>query len=360
MRIGIVAPISHPIPPQGYGPWEQVAYDEVEALVALGHDVTLFAPDGTRTSARLSITVPAPLTRENLDPRLVEEEHVAIAMTAVGEDLVDVVHSHLHVHALGYSRFLRRPLVSTLHGSAWNHEHHRLLGRYRDQPFVSISDAERAFYPSLNYVGTVYNGIDLNQMPFRSEKDDYLLYVGRLAPEKAPDLAIATARLAGHRLLLVGPREPRHSSFFTTAVEPHLGPDVDYVGPMPRADLLGLVAGAKGLLMPLRWDEPFGLVVVEALACGTPVIGWRRGALPELIADGAHGFLVDEVEGAAKAVRRLGDLDPAVLRMHVEARFSRRRMAEGYADVFERVTARVSAASVLRNQRIRRSKPAAL
>lgn len=338
MRIGVLAPISHQLPPSGYGPWERVAYESVQGFVELGHDVTLFAPAGAETAATTQYaTAASPLTGSSLDSRLTEELHIAKAMEIARQEGFDVLHSHQHVHALGYARFLSCPLVSTLHGVAWNNAHHPFLEAFRHQPFVSISDAERAFLPSLNYVATVYNGINLLDFELTTEKDDYLLFAGRLAPEKAPDLAIAVARESGHRLLIAGDVEPRHEQFFEQKVKPHLGNGIEFVGAQPRSVLAGLLGRAKGLLMPLRWDEPFGLVVVEALASGTPVVGWRRGALPELIEHGRQGFLVDDVEGAVSAVASLGQIIPAAARARVEQRFSRRRMAEAYVEVFERL-----------------------
>lgn len=338
LRIGVLAPITHSLPPDGYGPWERVAYETVEGFVELGHYVTLFAPNGAQTSAQNFVpTVPTALTGSALDPRLTEELHIARAMETAMEEKLDVIHSHLHVHALGYSRLIGCPLVSTLHGVAWNEVHHPFLEEYREQPFVSISDSERRFLPGLNYVATVYNGINLADFELTVQKDDYLLFAGRLAPEKAPDLAIEIARLSGHRLLIAGATEPRHQSFFEEQVESRLGDGVEYLGAQSRSDLRRLLARAKAVLMPLRWDEPFGLVVVEALASGTPVIGWRRGAIPELIEDGRQGFLVADVAEAVSAVGKLVQIDPRVARARVESRFSRAVMAQGYVDVFRRL-----------------------
>ncbi|CAN5118108.1 glycosyltransferase family 4 protein [soil metagenome] len=326
--------MTHQFPPAGYGPWERVAYEEVEGLVELGHEVTLFAAASAETSAKVHVTIEATISEGRTDPRLTEELHIANAMMVVADGNLDVLHSHLHVHALGYGPVLPSPLVSTLHGVAWNRAHHSFLKAFADQPFVSISDAERSFFPELNYVATVYNGVNLEDFDFRSQKDDYLLFVGRIAPDKAPDLAVEIARQSGERLLLAGDIEDKHRDFFDEAVAPRLGHGIEFLGGQPRSVLKGLLAGAKALLMPLRWDEPFGLVVVEAMASGTPVIGWRRGALPELIDDGCHGFLVEDVPGAVLAVSRLGEIDPVSARARVEERFSRRAMAAGYLEVF--------------------------
>ncbi len=332
MRIGMLAPISHPYPPPGYGPWERVAHDLTEALVAAGHDVTLFAPAGSRTAARLVATVPAPG-----GGRLAEEEHLAVTMEAAAAGAVDVLHSHLHVHALAFAGLVPCPIVTTLHGAAWNEEHHGLLRRHRGEPFVSLSDAERRFLPELNYVATVPNGIRVGEFPLGDGGGGYLAFVGRMAPEKAPELAVEVARRAGMPLRMAGVVEPKHQNFFDAAVRPGLGGPVEYVGPLERPELAALLRGAAGLVMPLRWEEPFGLVVVEALASGTPVAAWRRGAMPEIVHDGETGFVVDGVEEAVAAVGKLGDLDRRACRADAARRFSDAAMAAGYAAVYERV-----------------------
>ncbi len=337
LRIAMLAPIAHGFPPPGYGPWEQVAYDLVEGLVELGHDVTVFAAAGGRSSGRLVATVSEPLDGSLLDPRLTEELHVFRAMEAVVENRFDVLHSHLHVHTLGFSRFLPCPMVSTLHGSAWNEVHHPILASYKEQPFVSISESERQFLPDLNYVATVHNGIDLELFPLRERKEDFLLFAGRMAPEKAPDLAIQVARRTGRRLLLAGLIEPKYRGYFDAEIKPRLGEGIDYVGEAQRPELAELLGKAAALLMPLRWAEPFGLVVVEGFAAGTPVVAWRDGAMPELVLEGVNGFLVSGVEEASAAVERLGDLDPIAIHASARDRFSRSAMAAGYAAVYERL-----------------------
>lgn len=337
MRVGMIAPISHPFPPTGYGPWERVCSDLTEGLVELGHEVVVFAPHGSQTSGQLHPTVERPLSEaeKKVDPRLEETEHIAEAVSESIRRRLDVVHSHLHVHALGYGPLMPMPLVTTLHGSAWVEAHHRLLRRFRDLPFVSLSESERRFLPELNYVATVGNGIRLADFPAGPGGDD-LVFVGRLAPEKGPDLAIAAARAAGRGLVLAGVVEDRYRDFFAAEVEPHLGESIAYAGPLPRPDVVRLMGESAGLLMPLRWEEPFGLVVVEAMAVGTPVVAWRRGAMPELVTDDLTGYLVDDVLGAADALGRLPELDRDQVRSHAHHRFGHRTMAEGYVDAYQR------------------------
>lgn len=340
LKVGMIAPISHPFPPDGYGPWERVCHDLTEGLVALGAQVEVFAPAGSVTGGRLHETVPVALSRaeegHRAEPRIWEELHLAQAMRGCRDLGVDVVHSHLHAHAVGYSALLPMPLVTTLHGSAWVPEHHRLLRAFREAPYVSLSESERRFLPDLNYIATVGNGIRLGDFP-PGPGGERLAFVGRMAPEKAPDLAIAAAREAGRPLVLAGAVEERHRGFFDEAVRPHLEAGrVEHVGPVSRAEVADLVGRSAGLLMPLRWDEPFGLVVVEALAVGTPVVAWQRGAMPELVVDGVTGFLVEDQAAAVRAVRRLDGIDRARCRWEAEERFGHLTMARGYLAAYRK------------------------
>lgn len=333
----MVAPITHPYGPAGYGPWERVTHDLTESLVALGLKVTLFAASGSPSKARLVETVPASLVEmPGADARLIEEMHISTAMETAREVGLDLVHSHLHVHALVFTRMLGLPMLTTLHGAAWNSAHHPLLLKYRTDPFVSLSEAERKFLPELRYVATVPNGIDLEDFPMGAGTGGYLAFVGRMAPEKGPDLAVEVARQSGMPLRMAGIVEPKHRDYFDGLPS---GGDVEYLGALDREEVADLLGDAVGLLMPLRWDEPFGLVVAESLACGTPVIAWRRGAMPELIDDGVIGYLADDVDGAVGAVGRLASLARRRCRAVAEERFSAMRMAADYAGVYQALIA---------------------
>ena len=356
LRIGMLAPVSWPVPPESYGPWEQVVSNLTEALVMRGHDVTLFAAPGSKTSARLIETVAHPFSlwpEEELrrllrfDPgsglldgppdfRALEQQHISICMEAAHSNDFDIVHSHLHVHALVFSRLLPCPMVTTLHGSAWVQAEHPILDRHRDQPFVSISDSERSFKPDLNYVATVYNGIDIDTYKFCELKEEYLLFSGRLAPEKGVAEAVEIALRSGMPLIIAGLIEEKHRDYFETTVQPHLADgSVEYVGLLSQKDLVALYQKAKALLCPTLWAEPFGLVAVEAQACGTPVLGRRRGAMVEIIQEGKTGFLFDDVDEAVRLVQRLDEIDPCTCRENVEQRFTSAVMAEAYEKVYD-------------------------
>lgn len=343
MRIAMLAPVTHRIPPVGYGPWEQVVANLTNGLVAHGHEVTFFGPAGSETGAELVATVPYPLDEwpevdSPPDHRIWEEMHIATMAELSAKGRFDLVHSHLHVHALGYASLLPVPMVTTLHGAAWNGAIHPALTHYKDLPFVSISDAERDMFPEVRYVGTVYNGIDCDRFPPGEGRGGYLLFAGRMAPEKAPHLAIEVARRTGRQLKMAGMIEDRHSDYFEDQVRPWLGGAmVEYLGPLDRSTLGTVYRDAAALLMPLCWPEPFGLVVAEALASGTPVIGWRRGSIPELIRDGVTGAVVDDVAGATAATARLADFDRGECRRDALARFSIEAMTRGYVKVYQNV-----------------------
>ena len=355
LRIAMLAPIAWPVPPTGYGPWEQVVHNLTEALVARGHDVTLFAAAGSRTSARLVETVehafslwPEPEknqprhfdTASGLllgppDFRALEQRHIATCMEAAADGAFDVVHSHLHVHALVFSRLIPCPLISSLHGAAWVKSAHAVFDRYRDQPFVSLSNAERTLKPDLNYIATVYNGVQLEHFTLQQDKADYLLFAGRLAPEKGAAEAIAIAQGAGRPLRLAGMIEPQHQAYFEQRVEPYIdGEQIRYLGLLSQRDLAVQYQHAAAVLFPISWCEPCSMVGIEAQACGTPIIGTRFGYLPELIRNGETGYLVDTVGQAIDAVARLEAIDPAACRRNVAERFSPETMACGYEQAF--------------------------
>ncbi|HID78891.1 MAG TPA: glycosyltransferase family 4 protein [Planctomycetaceae bacterium] len=363
LRIAMLAPVTWPLPPEGYGPWEKCVWTLTEELVARGHKVTLFAAAGSRSSAELVSTVPHPFecwpraegqATARLDPasgllvgppdlRAWEQLHIATCMEAVRFGTFDVVHSHLHVHALVFSRLIPCPMVSSLHGAAWVKALHPIFDRYRDQPYVALSEAEKQLKPDLHYVATVHNGVRLEDFPLSTEKEDYLLFAGRMSPEKGPAEAIQIARLAGRPLRLAGMIEPQHEEYFNARVRAHLDDKwVTYLGCLSQRELAEQYRRAAAVLFPIHWCEPCSWVGIEAQASGTPIIGTRLGYLPELVRDGETGFLVDTIEQAARAVDRLDEIDPRACRANVEARFSAQTMAEGYEAVFRRLAGRTA------------------
>ncbi len=330
MRVGMIAPISWRVPPRHYGPWERIVSILTEGLVGRGIDVTLFATADSVTSARLVAVTPTGYSEDrSIDAKVYEGLHIAAAFERAGE--FDLLHNHFDFLPLTYSRLVKTPVVTTIHGFSSE----RILPVFRAYNdighYVSISEADR--HPSLDYAATVYHGIPLEEFTFRGEPRDYLLFFGRIHPEKGAREAIEVARRCGRKLVIAGIIQDEN--YFREVIAPFVDGDrVRYagsVGPEDRDELLG---GAFALLHLISFEEPFGLSVVEAMATGTPVIAFPRGSMPEIIVDGTTGFLVESVEAAAIAVSRITEIDRRDCRAHVERRFSADRMVDDYIRVY--------------------------
>jgi len=338
MHVALLAPISWRTPPRHYGPWEQVVSLLAEGLVARGVEVTLFATADSETAGRLEAVCPRPYSEDpSLDPKVWEGLHIGHCFEQA--DDFDLIHNHFDFLPLTYTGATTTPVVTTIHGFSSE----RILPAYQRYNgrthYVAISEADR--HPSLTYAATIHHGIDLSRFTFRDaagrpEAGDYLLLLGRIHPDKGVAEAIRIARGASLPLVIAGPIQDR--TYYEAEVAPHIdGARVRYVGsvgPEARDDLLG---GARCLLHPIHFAEPFGLSVVEAGACGTPVIAFSKGALPEIVADGVSGFLVADEAAAVAAVARLGELDRAACRRHVEDCFSAERMVGDYLSLYERL-----------------------
>jgi glycosyltransferase involved in cell wall biosynthesis len=338
MKIALLGPVAWRTPPRHYGPWEQVTSLIAEGLTARGVDVTLFASLDSVTSATLDGVCATGYAEEPaLDGRVWEALHVAHAVERSGE--FDLVHNHLDWLPLAFARQFRAPLLTTIHGFSGRGILPAYLKARAFSSYVSISNADRI--PELDYAATVHHGIDLDALPFSSSSGDALVAFGRIHPDKGTAAAIEIARRTGRRLVLCGIIQD--ASYFHEQVEPHLDGDrVTYlgsVGPERRAEVLG---SAAALLHPIAFAEPFGLSVVEAMACGTPVIAYRRGSMPELVDEGVTGFLSDSIETATAAVDKLAGLDRAAIRRVAERRFSAARMVDDYLAVYRVLLARGS------------------
>ncbi|MEU7140369.1 glycosyltransferase family 4 protein [Nocardia sp. NPDC046473] len=333
MKIGVIASVAHRTPPKNYGPWEHIASTLAEGFVARGHDVTLFATGDSETSARLVAPVASGYEETaDADAKVAEALHNSTAFEHAGE--FDVLANHFDFMPLTYSRLVSTPMVTTIHGFSSP----KIVPVYKAfddiAHYVAISDADR--HPALRYAATIHHGIDTAQFTFRPEHGEYLLFLGRIHPDKGTHLAIEVARLTGLPLIIAG--VVQDEEYFRTAVEPHLSdPAVTYVGPVGPARRDELLGGARALLHLIGFAEPFGLAVVEALATGTPVIATPLGSMPEIIRDGVTGFLVTDVAGAAAALAKVDQLDRRVARDDVCERFSAERMIDDYLALFERI-----------------------
>lgn len=324
LRVGMLAPIAWRVPPRHYGPWERVVSLLTEGLVAAGVEVTLFATADSLTTGRLSAVVASPYEETpGMDVKVWEGLHLAHAFGRAGE--FDLLHNHYDFLPLTYASLVATPVLTTIHGFSGPH----ILPVYRAfagrGAYVSISDSDRS--PDLPYLATVHHGIDLAEFTFRPEAGEHLLFFGRIHPEKGAADAIRVARAAGRPLVLAGIVQDR--AYFEGEVVPLLGEDARYVGPAGPAERDRLLGEALGLLHLVHFDEPFGLSVVEAMACGTPVVAYPRGSMPELIEDGVSGILARDEAAAVAAAGRLGGLDRAAVRARAE-HFSVERMVGGY------------------------------
>lgn len=336
IKIAMLSPIAWRTPPLGYGPWERVVSLLTEGLAARGIDVTLFATANSVTQAKLHAIVPAPYEEDKtLDPKVWECLHISEVFERAGD--FDLIHNNFDFLPLTYSGLTDTPVLSTIHGFSSP----KILPVYRKYNkkthYVSISDADRS--PELDYIATVYHGIDLENFTFQETLGDYLLFFGRIHHDKGAAEAIQIAGETGMKLIMAGVIQDH--DYYRTAVEPHLDNDkiryVGVAGPEMRDKLLG---GARALLHPINFNEPFGLSVVEAGACGTPVVAYSRGSMPELIENGANGFLVSDIKTAAEAVRSLAAISRRKCRQIVERRFSRERMVDDYISVYQKIIGR--------------------
>jgi glycosyltransferase involved in cell wall biosynthesis len=335
VRIGVIASIAHRLPPRGYGPWEQVASTLTEGFVARGHDVVLFATADSVTSARLHATAAAGYEEDpRVDAKVWEALHIASAFERAGE--FDVIANHFDFMPLTYSALVSTPVVTTIHGfsspavvavyRAYDHLAH----------YVAISEADR--HPDLHYAATIHHGIDLSRFTFVPVPDDYLLFLGRIHPDKGAHLAVEVARRCGIRLVIAG--IVQDEEYFREVVAPLVdGVNVSYVGPVGPEERDALLGGARALLHLISFAEPFGLSVVEAMAAGTPVIATPLGSMPEIVRDGATGWLVGDVDQAVNAVERLPLIDRRACREEAVNRFGSDRMIDDHLAVFERVLA---------------------
>lgn len=342
MRIAQVAPLFESVPPQAYGGTERVVHYLTEELVRRGHRVTLFASGDSRTSATLHPVVDKAL-RLNLkdrQPGVWQTLQLAAVAAAAAGGAFDIVHFHTDYLHFPLWRHLQTPQITTLHGRLDLPDLHPLFDAFRDMSVVSISDHQRHPLPTARWRATVYNGIPPDLYRFQPRAGDYLAFLGRISPEKGARTAIDIALRAGLPLKMAAKVDAVDREYFDESVRPLLAhPLIDYLGEVDDQGKNTLLGGARALLFPIAWPEPFGLVMAEAMACGTPVIAFRHGSVPEIMVDGVTGFIVAGVDEALAAVQRIGRIDRAACRRHFERRFSTERMVDDYLDLYRQLVA---------------------
>lgn len=331
MKVAILSSIAWRTPPRKYGPWEQVSYDLAEGLIEKGVNVTLFATADSSTSGNLQSVCDRSYGEDSeVDSKVWECLHISHLMERA--DQFDIIHNNFDFLPLTYSRLIRTPMVTTIHGFSSE----RIIPVYKkynkSEVYVSVSNANR--HPELDYIRTIYHGIDPGNFTFNDEKENYLLFFGRIHPDKGTHVAIEIAKKAGYVIKIAG--LVQDAEYFNTMIKPELDNErviyLDNAGPALRNELLG---NAAALLHPIFFDEPFGLSVAEAMMCGTPVIAFARGSMPELIVNGVTGFVVDDTMSAVSATERLHEISFYACHKHALRNFSRGRMVSDYIEIYE-------------------------
>jgi len=335
LKIAQVAPLYESVPPKLYGGTERVVSYLTEELVSLGHDVTLFASGDSRTSARL---VPCSEQSLRLDPRCEDPlaHHIAMLQRIIDEsDAFDLIHFHIDYLHFPLSRLIRLPQITTLHGKLTINDLRQLYRVYADMPLVSISREQRRPLSDVNWVGNVYHGLPSDLLTPTYNDGTYLAFLGRISPEKGVEQAIDIAVEAGLPLKIAAKIDKSDREYYESVVRKKMEhPLVEYIGEINEKDKREFLGNAMALLFPINWPEPFGLVMIEAMACGTPVVAYERGSVPEILEHGVNAFIVNNKEEAVRAVRNIGILERQECRRVFEERFTATRMAQDYLKVY--------------------------
>jgi len=335
MKIAMLSPVAWPTPPTGYGPWEQVAANIAEGLTQKGHDVTVFATADSKPSGKLHAICPRPYELDkSINPDVWMPMHIAECFEHADE--FDIIHNHCDFRGLVYAGLVNTPVITTIHGFSCESIYPAYEKYNANTWYVSISNSDR--YHKLDYIGTVYNGIDLGQFSFRESPGEGLLFIGRIHYEKGCAEAIQIAKASEQKLTIAG--FVQQEDYFKEKVEPFIdGVQIQFIGPVEAAQRDELMGSALAVLHPVMQPERFGLIMTEAMACGTPVIAFDKGSPREVIAQGQTGYVVEDVRAAANAVAKIHTLDRRACREHVEQHFTIEQMVAGYIKAYETVLA---------------------
>ncbi|MBB6307426.1 glycosyltransferase family 4 protein [Xanthobacter tagetidis] len=339
MRIAQIAPLIESVPPRRYGGTERIVSYLTEELVRAGHEVTLFASGDSLTAAELAPMCEMGLRLSPADADPVVHHLIMLEEVRRRADEFDVLHLHVDLLQFSVLREHRQRCLTTLHGRLDLPVAHRLYATYDDFPLVSISDHQRLPMPPVNWAGTVLHGLPTDLLPFSPKSDGYLAFLGRISPEKRPDRAIEMAVRAGRPLKIAAKVDAADKPYWESVIRPMVeaNPNVEFIGEIDERQKADFLGRADALLFPIDWPEPFGLVMIEAMACGTPVIAFPCGSVPEVLQDGLTGYFVTSVEEGAARIGDIGRLDRAVIRRIFERRFSAERMARDYVAIYQRL-----------------------
>ncbi|TDR90451.1 glycosyltransferase family 4 protein [Enterovirga rhinocerotis] len=338
MRIAQISPLAEAVPPKLYGGTERVVSWLTEELVRQGHDVTLFASGDSETGATL-----VPGCEKGLRLLGVRDHtaHNLVMLDRVRKiaDQFDIIHCHIDVLQYPMFQDLSHKLVTTLHGRLDLPDYYPVFEEYPQMPLVSISDSQREpMVPGVNWVDTVYHGLPSDVAPYNAKGGDYLAFLGRISPEKRPDRAIEIAKRAGVRLKIAAKVDKADQEYYDEVIEPLLDhPLIEFIGEIDERQKVGFLGNAMALLFPIDWREPFGLVMIEAMSAGTPVVAWKNGSVPEVIADGVGGVIVESMDAAVAGVERVRGFDRRKVRDYFESRFTAERMASNYLAAYKKV-----------------------
>jgi len=338
MKIAQIAPLIERVPPKRYGGTERVIHALTEELVKRGHEVTLFATGDSKTSAKLESVFPRSLREARLKGIYSINNWSMLNMgLAYGrQDEFDIIHDHLSPTSLPVSNIARTPVVATMHG-AFTAENRRLFQKLRNAGIVTISEAQIFPAPGINHIGTVYNGLNMEDYPFGAEPEDYLLFVGRISIEKGVHHAIEVAQQLDRKLVIAAKLDAVDRPYFREYIEPWLSERIEWIGEVNEERRNELMSKAYAFLHPITWREPFGLTLIEAMACGCPVIAMNKGSIPEIIKTGVTGYVVEDVEGMIDAVLAIDKIDRAACRARALEMFNVERMADGYEAIYQRL-----------------------
>ncbi len=341
LRIAQVAPLIESVPPRAYGGTERVVSYLTEELVRLGHDVTLFASSDSRSSARLISGCDGSLRLNGHAQAGLAQHLLLLEKVSARCREFDIIHFHVDYLHFPMTRLLGAPNLTTLHGRLDGPELKPIFDEYRDMPLASISNAQRTPLAFANWAGTVYHGLPQNLLGPNGRPEGYLAFLGRISPEKGVDQAIEIARRAGRRIKIAAKIDPIDGDYYERKIEELMRqPHVEFLGEIGEAEKARFLGGAHALLFPINWPEPFGLTVIEAMACGTPTIAFNRGSVPEIIENGVTGYIVNNADEAVSALSKLEGFDRKRCRERFERRFSVQRMAEDYLALYRRLLKR--------------------